>query len=174
MRKPVMDERRIRLVYVWSLVLKGVDALAETVGGLILYFVSTDMILSLVRTLTLHELTQDPNDVIANWLMHMAAGLSIGTKSFYALYLVSHGAIKLVMVAGLLADRRWAYPLALAGMGAFIVYQLYRFSFTHAPALIVLTVFDLIVIGLVWHEWHVRRRPGRPAPSRRLRRRDGR
>jgi uncharacterized membrane protein len=32
--------------------------------------------------------------------------------------------------------------------------------FTHSPFLIVLTVFDLVVIYLVWHEWRVRKARG--------------
>lgn len=161
MQKPLLDESRIRLIYVWSLVLKGIDALAETLGGLALYFVGTEAITALVRTLTLHELTQDPHDLVANTLLNMAAGLSVDTKQFYALYLLGHGVIKLVMVGGLLAEKRWAYPLALIGMTAFIVYQLYRYTYTHSLGLIALTVFDLVIIALVWHEWR-RFRHARP------------
>jgi hypothetical protein len=42
--------------------------------------------------------------------------------------------------------------------GLFIVYQLYRFSYTHGFGLIVLTVFDVFVIGLIWHEYRLVRR----------------
>ena len=38
---------------------------------------------------------------------------------------------------------------------AFIVYQLYRFSYTHGWALIVLSVFDIVVVWLIWHEYRV-------------------
>jgi len=37
-------------------------------------------------------------------------------------------------------------------LGLFIVYQLYRFSHTHGAGLIALTVFDIFVMGLIWHE----------------------
>ena len=46
-------------------------------------------------------------------------------------------------------------------MSLFIVYQLYRYVDTHAFDLVVLTVFDLIVIGLIWHEYRLMRRHGR-------------
>jgi uncharacterized membrane protein len=57
--------------------------------------------------------------------------------------------------------------VSLVVFAAFIVYQLYRFTFTHSAFLIVLTVFDLIVMALVWHEWRYRRARGdfAPAPS---------
>jgi uncharacterized membrane protein len=38
------------------------------------------------------------------------------------------------------------------------VYQLYRFSYTHGVGLIALTVFDILVMGLVWHEYSLMRR----------------
>jgi uncharacterized membrane protein len=41
--------------------------------------------------------------------------------------------------------------------GAFIVYQLYRFTFTHGIGLIALSVFDLVVIWLIWLEYRALR-----------------
>ena len=45
-----------------------------------------------------------------------------------------------------------------AVFGAFIAYQLYRYSYTHEIALILLTVFDLFVIALAWHEYRLLRK----------------
>ncbi len=72
--------------------------------------------------------------------------------------LVSHGLIKVVLVAGLLQEKIIAYPLSLISLGAFMAYQLYRYSYTHSFGLILLTVFDLIVVALVWHEWRLLRK----------------
>jgi len=71
---------------------------------------------------------------------------------------LSHGIVKLALVAGLLANRLWAYPASLAVMSLFIVYQLYRFSFTHSAGLIVLSLFDGVVMVLIWHEYRLMRR----------------
>jgi uncharacterized membrane protein len=43
-------------------------------------------------------------------------------------------------------------------LGLFIIYQLYRFSYTNGMGLIALTVFDIFVIGLIWHEYALVRR----------------
>jgi uncharacterized membrane protein len=51
----------------------------------------------------------------------------------------------------------WAYPLSLGFLGAFIIYQGYRYTHTHAVSLILLTVFDLIVAYLIWHEYQLRK-----------------
>jgi len=41
---------------------------------------------------------------------------------------------------------------------AFIAYQLYRYSFTHDPALILLSIFDAVVIALAVHEYRLLKR----------------
>jgi len=58
----------------------------------------------------------------------------------------------------LLRNKLWAYPVSLVVLGLFIVYQLYRFSYTHGFGLIVLTVFDVFVMGLIWREYRLVRR----------------
>jgi len=159
-----MNERRIRQVFEISIVLKGAHALIETIGGIALYFVSTDTILRLVERLTQEELLENPNDFLATKLLHWAQGFSVATKSFYAFYLLSHGVVKLWLVIGLLRNQLWSYPASLWVMGAFIVYQLYRYSYTQSFGLIVLTIFDVFVIVLIWHEWRlVKRLRGEPS-----------
>jgi uncharacterized membrane protein len=90
----------------------------------------------------------------------MAQHFSVASKSFYAFYLLSHGVIKLLLVIGLLRNQLWSYPASLIALAAFIIYQLYRFSYTHSVGLIALTLFDFLVIALIWHEWRIQGRPG--------------
>ena len=147
------NEKNIHRAFEISVILKGLHAALELVGGILLYFISTSAIASLVAKFTQEELSQDPSDFVSNYLLHAAQNFSVGSKSFAAFYLVSHGVIKLFLVAGLLRNKRWAYPASLVVLGLFILYQLYRFTFTHSLALIALTVFDLVVIWLIWHEY---------------------
>lgn len=140
------------------MVLKGLHALIEIAGGLALYVVSAASIQHWVQALTQIELTEDPRDFIASHLMMAAQHLSVSSQNFYAFYLLAHGLIKIVLVAGLLREKLIAYPASLVALIAFILYQLYRYSYTHSFGLLVLTLFDLIVIVLVWHEWRVLKR----------------
>lgn len=77
--------------------------------------------------MTQDELVEDPHDFVASYLVDWAEHFSMGTKSFYAYYLLSHGAVKLLLVVGLMKEKSWAYPVSLAVMALFIIYQLYRF-----------------------------------------------
>jgi uncharacterized membrane protein len=152
-----MNERRIHRIFQVSVLLKGAHALIECAGGILLYFVTTADVALWVNRLTQEELVEDPKDFVANQLLAMAQHLSLGTKSFYAFYLLSHGIVKVLLVVGLLTNRLWAYPASLITLGLFIVYQAYRYSYTYSFGLIVLTVFDIFVIVLIWHEWRILR-----------------
>ncbi len=156
--RSALNEKQIHLIFEASLLLKGVFALFEIVGGVLAYFVPKQFVLNIVRVMTQQELAEDSRDLIANYLLHAAQHLSVGARHFAAIYLVSHGAVKLWLIVGLLRERLWYYPTAMIIFGMFIGYQLYRFSFTHSAFLLFLTVVDLVVIVLTWHEYGYLRR----------------
>jgi uncharacterized membrane protein len=153
--KVQMNEHRIHQIFKVSVLLKGAHALLECAGGLALALVSTDMIAAMVNRLTQDELVEEPDDFVATHLMNLAANFSTNSKNFYSFYLLSHGLIKILLVAGLLRNKLWAYPASLIVLGLFIAYQVYRFTYTQSPGLIVLTVFDLFVMVLIWHEYRL-------------------
>ena len=140
-----------------SVTLKGLDGALETIGGLILLFVRPAAIEHFVRTLTQHELSQDPHDWFANHLLRSAGHLSHGTTLFAAIYLLSHGLTKVVLVVAVLRDKAWAYPGIIVLLLLFIVYQLYQLVFVHLTlGLGLLTAFDIFVTWLTWREYQAR------------------
>lgn len=153
-----MKEQRIHQLFEVSILLKGAHALIECIGGIALALISTNTIAILANRLTQDELIEDPHDLIATHMLAWAQNFSVGTKAFYAIYLLSHGAVKIFLVVGLLRGKLWSYPASLIVLGLFIVYQLYRFSYTHGVGLIILTVFDVFVMSLIWHEYSLVRR----------------
>jgi len=136
-----------------SLVLKGIDSFLEIIGGILLFVASPSQISSFVKLIFQHELMQDPNDLIGNFLVNISSNLSQGTQLFGTIYLLSHGIIKLALIIGLWKKKLWTYIAAEIVFVIFIIYQSYRFAFTHSIYLLVLTFFDLIVIILTWWEY---------------------
>lgn len=153
-----MNERRVHQVFLLSILLKGAHAVIECAGGLALALVSTGTIARLVNRFTQEELIEDPNDILATHLLGWAQNFSVASKQFYAFYLLSHGVVKLLLVVALLKGKLWSYPASLVVFGLFIVYQLYRFSYAHGAGLIALTVLDVVVMFLIWHEYNLARR----------------
>jgi uncharacterized membrane protein len=148
-----------------GLLLKAADGVLEVIGGLILLFISPAQIQHIVRTLTAHELSQDPHDFIARHLLHTANHLTTATTVFGAIYLLTHGLSKLVLVVLVLQGHLWAYPLLVALLLAFIAYQLYRLSQHLSAGLIALTVFDAALVWLTWREYRARRARRREPPA---------
>lgn len=138
-----------------SLLLKGGFAALEAASGVLLALIGPNAILHAITRVTQTGIVADPGDRIAGTLLHWAQGFSIQSQHFVAIYLLVHGLVKLALVAGLLHGRRWAYPTGLVVMSLFVAYQLHRFAATHALGLVLLSVFDLLVIALIWREWRL-------------------
>ncbi|MGH7839778.1 MAG: DUF2127 domain-containing protein [Candidatus Binataceae bacterium] len=146
-------ERRLHLLFVSSVLLKALNGVVELVLGGALVFNATA--LRLMQAAVRNELIEDPTDFFATSLRHFAYPILAQRQSFASIYLLSHGAIKLLLAAGLLRNRLWAYPAAIIVFILFIIYQAYRISFTHSSLLTAITGFDLLVIALTWHEYRV-------------------
>lgn len=155
MNKPTTEEN-IHIVFIVSLVLKALNALLETALGLLFLF--TGAVSGIIIFLTKQELIEDPSDFLANHIRNLLPYVSTHSQLFAAFYLLSHGVIKLFLVWGLLRNKLWAYPASMVFLTAFIVYQVIRFNFTHSLFLVFLTLFDLIVLWLVWHEYNYLKR----------------
>lgn len=153
-----MNEKTTHALFQLSLLCKAVFAVAEILAGIGAFFVTQQFVFTLVDRVTSVELFQHQHDAIANYLYASAQHFSLSTRNFTAVYLLSHGVVKLWLIVGLLREKHWYYPLAIAVFGLFVVYQLYRFNLSHSPWLIVITVIDVLVIALTWHEYRYVRR----------------
>lgn len=136
-----------------GIVAKGLDGLLELVGGILLLFSTPGTIQHLVSLLTQEELSEDPRDFIATRLVAGSAGITGSTLVFAAAYLFVHGLVKVVLVVALLRDKRWAYPWMIAVLLAFIAYQVFEIVVHPTVGLVALTVFDVLVVVLTWHEY---------------------
>jgi uncharacterized membrane protein len=152
------DEKTFRLLFRISLLLKAAFSLLEIVGGTLAYFISQQYLLRLVTMATQEELTEDPRDFVAQFLVQSAQQLSVSSQHFAAFYLLSHGIIKTVLIVGLLRERLSYYPLSMLVFGIFVAYQLFRFQVTHSLWLMAITILDIVVIAMTCHEYQFLRR----------------
>jgi uncharacterized membrane protein len=136
-----------------GIILKGLDGILETIGGLLLLVVSPATINSVTAWLTQHELSEDPHDFIANHLLRYAHGLTGSAVTFAAVYLLLHGVTKIALVLALLRNQIWAYPWMITFLLIFIGYQLYRIALSPTLGLSALTAFDVFIVFLTWREW---------------------
>ncbi|HEY6809794.1 MAG TPA: DUF2127 domain-containing protein [Propionibacteriaceae bacterium] len=145
-------------VFEIGIIAKGLNGLTELVGGLLLLFVTPGGIHHLAAVITQGELSEDPHDVIARYILHTANGLTGSAVLFGAIYLLAHGAVKVVLVIALLLNKLWAYPCLIVVLLIFIGYQLYRIALDPSPGLVALTIFDALIVALTWREYRRQRR----------------
>ncbi len=140
-----------------SLVLKGLDGVLELVGGILLLLVSPAEMGSVVRYVTQHELSEDPHDLIATALVHLAGTMTTSATLFSAIYLLLHGLVKVVLVWAVLRDKLWAYPWMIAFLLVFIAYQGYELLVAFTWGMVLLTAFDIFIVWLTLHEYRAHR-----------------
>ena len=136
-----------------GLLLKMLDGLIETVGGILLLIIRPDQIDRLVHWLTQGELNHDPHDFVANHIVNSASHITGAGLTFGAIYLLSHGLVKVVLVVEVWRDHLWAY-LGLIGVTTlFVIYQVYVIVGKFSLGLFLLTIFDLVIIYLTQKEY---------------------
>jgi uncharacterized membrane protein len=155
--KQNLPEKRIRDIFYIGVILKGIDGVIETIAGFALIFISHAQLGAIVSFLTREELLEDPRDAIANYLTDTFHNFSGASQHFSALYLLVHGVVKMVLVVGLLRNRLWAYPAAIAVFTALGLYQAYYVVLDRSLLLTALTILDVVIILLTRHEYRYRK-----------------
>jgi len=153
-----MREQPIHRMFELSVILKGLHALLELLTGFAILVLSPAVVSNFFFALARRTWSYDSHDLLANFLLRSGLRVLNGGQHFAAVYLLVHGVINMGLVIGLLAKALWSYPVSLAAMGLFMLYQVYRYTHTHASILILLTIYDAAVCWLVWHEYGLRRR----------------
>lgn len=146
-------EQQLHEVFTFSILIKGISALVETLSGIAVLFVTPAAAISVILFFSQGELTENSTNSVILTLLHMAQNISVGGKTFASLYLLSHGLTKLLLVVLLLRKKLWAYPASIGLLGIFIAYQSYQYAVHRSVWMILLTVFDVVVIGLIYHEY---------------------
>jgi uncharacterized membrane protein len=147
--KQDLTDRAFRI----GLIFKFLDGLLECIGGIFLLLVKPEQINSWAKNLTEGELSRDPHDFFANHILKTAHDLTGASLVFGALYLLSHGIVKIVLVIEVLRNHLWAYVALIVVTALFVVYQVYRIIDKFTLSLFLLTIFDLIIIYLTQKEY---------------------
>lgn len=138
--------------------LKAVFACFEIAAGLGLRLLPHQRIEDVTGWLVRHQLVEGHSAPLYARLAAALSRFSADSQHFYAFYLATHGGIKLAIVILLMRRIAFAYPLGIAVFSLFILTQMHRWTQTHAPVLLALSLLDGVVIWLTWREWHAARR----------------
>ncbi len=140
-------------IYLASLWIKVVFAVVELAAGIEVYFVTIPQIRRLTSWILHLRIFADGHDRKTIFVQHALGNLPMNAKTFLAVYLALHGLLKIGLVAGLLSGKRWAYPLGLIGLGAFVFYQVFHYAKHGNAIILVFAAFDIFIMWMVWKEW---------------------
>lgn len=151
-------ERDILWLFDFALIIKIINGALEMIAALLVLFVPPHFVLRLSEFVTGGELAQDPSDYIAISIQSAAHAFTVHTHYFLALYLMLHGSIKVLLVIGIFAKKKIAYPLFMIALAIFGAYEAYRGFILHEMLLQAIAIFDLALLLLTSYEY--RRRYG--------------
>jgi len=128
---------------------KGIDGILESIGGLFLIFLKPGRFTSIISQVFSHELSEDPADLIANYLLNV----SPSGQRFSAAYMIIHGLVKIGIVWGLWKGYRKAYPIAAIVLGIMILFEVARYVKTGSIVLLAFIAVDIIILALMRSEY---------------------
>lgn len=128
---------------------KSIFAFVEFLSGLLLIFIPLDLIKSTIQHLAASIAFAPLSSMITN----AGERLTSDATLFAVIYLLLHGALKLVTLALLWRKILWSYPLSIVLLVGFITYQMFEFFNHGAISMLALCVVDLVMIALTLLEY---------------------
>ncbi|MCT1226074.1 DUF2127 domain-containing protein [Lactococcus lactis] len=128
---------------------KSIFAFVEFISGLLLIFVPLDLIKATIQHLALGISLSPLSTMITN----AGERLTNDATLFAIVYLLLHGALKLVTLALLWKKILWSYPLSILLLVGFILYQIFEFFNHGSISMLVLCAVDVLMIILTLLEY---------------------
>jgi len=136
-----------------GIMVKAADGIIETIGGIFLYFANYTMVNAILFSVFREEITESPRDPFWSFLIGEWHKFLLSSHTFWALLFIAHGLVKIFLSVMLLKNRLWAYPTAAVVFTIFVGYEIYSLTNQQSLLLWLITIFDILVVGLILHEY---------------------
>ena len=120
-------------------------------GSFLLTLIGTPAV-DAYRQVMRHVIGRDPNDHIFGFIAHTLTLHGYAVTYFIVAYLFFWGAVDIFLSLAMLRHILWAFPLSIALIAGFILYEIYRYSHTHSDVLLAIIIIDLFLIYLIRRE----------------------
>jgi len=137
----------------FALLMKGLNAILEIISSILLIIIKPEQIVKTISFFTSQEIVEDPKDFAANFLIKAFHNYSITSNTFWILYLLSHGVIKIILVIFLSKRKYKIYPVAIGVFVLFLLYEVYKLLIDGTFSIILLIIIDIITIYLTILEY---------------------
>ncbi len=158
MQPIIIKEKTFWGIFEISLLIKGLNAITDLTGGIIIWFTSKAVLITFLLNFFQNELSDDPKDYIANFIVNSAASLAVSSQYFIGFYLMIHGILKIFLLICLYKKKLWAYPTSIIVFSLLIFYQSYNYFLNHSVLILAFTIFDIFLVLLTIREYiHLRK-----------------
>lgn len=148
-----LTKKLINKIFEAGIIIKAFFGIFEIMGGL-LFAISKKIITNnFIISMSQDEIAEDPNDLIANYLINISNSLAQDSRIFAVAYLLFHGAINIFLAISLAKEKIKTYPTIITVLCAFIFYQTYKYIHTNSLMLLALTIFDLAFTSIILLEY---------------------
>ena len=134
-------------------ILKALNGIIEMLIGVSVFFITKETLTQFVAFIARVELSEDPRDLLANYLVKAVEHYTFTSQMYISIYLLSHGVLKVALVYCLLKKYLWAYPTAIVVFGLFGAYQIFAYVHTPNPSLLFLTLLDVFIMVVTYVEY---------------------
>ncbi len=100
-----------------------------------------------------HEFLEGPSDILFMMITKLLADHHFSVTYFLSGYFIFWGAIDVLLSYNLIREKLWAFPVSLGLIGLFILYGIFRFTFTHSLVLLSVITLDIIIFFLIYKEY---------------------
>jgi len=155
-----LSTAKFERVYKIGMAIKGFDGIVEFIVGVLL--VAAPGVLHFLLGALIGEATEHTSRTahfIAQYIARIDVDLAKSSTVFLAVFLISHGLVKIILVYCLLKEILWVYPYALAVLIGFLVYQVFLTVLHPTIGTVILCILDIIIVALVWDEWRRLKHP---------------
>lgn len=156
----LLEENQVYQFFLWSVLLKAAISLAEIAAGILFFFVTPEALISWTSMVAQNMVPEVLRGYALSAIASVGSELFVISALFIALYLISRGLIKCILIFAMLRNVLWAYPASLAVIGIFVLYQLYQIATTQSVLIVLITLFDLVVMYFIWKEYTLIKRRG--------------
>lgn len=136
-----------------GMIVKGVDSLFEVAGGIILMMPTR--LARYLLVVSQHEAFRH-HTALAGRLDKLADTVTMHPSVGEAAYLMVHGLAKVILIAGIVAQKRWGYVGFIAVLSLFTGIELVRSVTAREVVTGVFGLFDACVVVLIYKEYRTR------------------
>ncbi len=121
--------------------------------GLALLHAIGQPLIEIVTAVMQHEILAKSPDFIFILISHFLTEHQFSVTYFLSFYFIFWGTLDIFLSFHMLKDNIWAFPVSLVLIGLFIVYSIFRFTYTHSLVLLGVIAMDMVILGLIYKEY---------------------